>query len=79
MIFTHLPAVANFIRRTHESFAGLPVDNALTVLGNVNANMMDFPAMVGATSGQQLRSINFLPEDGSTSREGNPGHKAPGR
>ena len=49
MIFTHLPAVANFIRRTHESFAGLPVDNALTVLGNVNANMMDFPAMVGAT------------------------------
>ena len=49
MTFTHLPQISNFIRRTHESFAGLPVSETLSVLRGMNASMLAFPAMVGAT------------------------------
>lgn len=49
MIFTHLPAVARFIRRTHNSFAGLPVSETLAVLGSMNASMIGFPSMTGST------------------------------
>lgn len=74
MTFTHLPAVANFIRRTHASFAGLPVSETLTILGEVNANMIAFPAMVGASfeavtdtdhgSLKTVIEINKLPSGG---------------
>lgn len=49
MTFTHLPKLAQFIRRTHDSFGGQPVENALSILGDMNASMMLFPAIVGAT------------------------------
>lgn len=49
MTFTHLPKIAQFIRRTHESFAGCPVSDALGILGDMNASMMLFPAQVGAS------------------------------
>lgn len=49
MTFTTLPQMANFIKRTHCSFAGTFVSDTLTILGQMNADMIAFPAMVGAT------------------------------
>lgn len=49
MTFTHLPQIASFIQRTHCSFAGTFTDQALNVLGQMNREMMNFPAMIGAT------------------------------
>ena len=49
MIFTHLPQLANFIQRTHCSFAGTFTDHALSILGSMKASMDECPAMVGAT------------------------------
>lgn len=74
MTFTHLPQIARFIRRTHESFAGRPVADALSILGDMNASMMLFPALVGASfeaatnaehgSVETLVTVNRLPHGG---------------
>lgn len=47
-MFTVLPQVAAWIRRTHSSFAGLPAADCLQVLGWLNGQIMTTPA-VGAT------------------------------
>ena len=44
MLFTTLPTLANFIRRTI-----LKADKCLTILGKMNAAIMNDPAMCGAT------------------------------
>ena len=49
MLFTTLPTLANFIRRTHSRFAILKADKCLTILGKMNAAIMNDPAMCGAT------------------------------
>ena len=49
MLFTHLPQLANFIKRTHSRFAILKADKCLTVLGKMNAAMQSDRAMCGAT------------------------------
>ena len=74
MIFTHLPQLARFIRRTHSTFAGSNVENTLSVLGDMNLSMKLFPAMVGATFEARTNSdhgdlatlveINRLPQGG---------------
>ena len=74
MTFTHLPQLARFIRRTHSMFAGSHVENALSVLGDMNLSMKLFPAMVGATFEARTNSdhgdlatlveINRLPQGG---------------
>lgn len=74
MTFTTLPQVAHFIQRTHFSFAGTFTDNALTILGQMNASISSTPAMIGATfegytdydHGElnTLITINKLPEGG---------------
>ena len=47
--FTHLPAVAAYIRRHHSEFAGLPVSEALRVLASAKAAMDSNTAIVGIT------------------------------
>ena len=74
MTFTHLPQLARFIRRTHSTFAGSNVENALSVLGDMNLSMKLFPAMVGATFEARTNSdhgdlatlveINRMPQGG---------------
>lgn len=49
MTFTHLPAIASFIRNTHMSFAHRPVDTALDTLVEIKAYIAKTPAVVGVT------------------------------
>ena len=49
MTFTTLPQLSNFIKSTHCEFAGTFISDTLTVLGQMNADMIAFPAMTGAT------------------------------
>ena len=48
MLYSHLPAVANRIRRHHVQFAHRSVKDALTVLGELNLMIQTTPC-VGAT------------------------------
>lgn len=74
MTFTYLPQLAQFIRRTHSTFAGEPSAVALQVLGDMNAAMIQFPAMVGVTFEAETDAdhgslkteieINHLPQGG---------------
>lgn len=48
MTFTHLPKIASFIRKHHILFAGYPVEQALSVLGRLNASI-NSSAVIGAT------------------------------
>lgn len=48
MYFTHLPQVARWIRRTHDTFAGLPALDCMRVLSDLNHRINTSP-VVGAT------------------------------
>ena len=47
--FTNLPAMANWIRRTHSLFGLCPVSMALDILGRANTAMMANKAITGIT------------------------------
>ena len=49
--FTFLPAAANYIKRHHYAFGEgcRPIYETLTILGHMNATMMQHPAVVGMT------------------------------
>lgn len=49
MTFTHLPAMARFISRTHCLFGLCPASMALTVLGHINAAIMANKAVEAVT------------------------------
>lgn len=49
MTFTHLPAIASFIRRTHDSFAGLNIRFIKYVLANAKASCEQNSAIRGIT------------------------------
>lgn len=58
--FTHLPAMARYIRRTHSLFGLCPASMALDVLGNANAAIMANKAIEGIT----FEALQYLPDYG---------------
>lgn len=58
--FTHLPAMARFIARTHSLFALYPASMALDVLGHINTVITSNKAVEAVT----VEALQHIPDHG---------------
>ena len=59
MTYAYLPQIERHIRKYHDTFAGCPADECLSILGNLNARISaNGSALIGATYKAHLSAEN---------------------